>query len=185
MHCQQRCVLGRQSVVLQPLPFAGALVLRTPAESAASAAAQEPPKLVCHRVQSSPPFHVYEREHATCGAGTPGHGLGSLLSSSEYTHRAHCACCLVCAVPAGLLQRLLGCEGVKLEFTPEAIQEIAAMAEQINKEVRAGNVHVHVHVHGHVLPSGCSRASVYQPALRLAVPVHAAVRVLTPVDRRG
>jgi hypothetical protein len=37
-----------------------------------------------------------------------------------------------------LLQRLLGCEGVKLEFTAEAIQEIAAMAEQINKEVCAG-----------------------------------------------
>lgn len=37
-----------------------------------------------------------------------------------------------------LLQRLLGCEGVKLEFTPEAIKEIAAMAEQLNKEVRLG-----------------------------------------------
>lgn len=39
--------------------------------------------------------------------------------------------CLVCV----LLQRLLGCEGVKLEFTPGAIKEIAAMAEQLNKEV--------------------------------------------------
>jgi hypothetical protein len=40
-------------------------------------------------------------------------------------------CDLLCA-----LQRLLGCEGVKLEFTPEAISELAAMAEQLNKEVR-------------------------------------------------
>jgi ATP-dependent HslUV protease ATP-binding subunit HslU len=29
----------------------------------------------------------------------------------------------------------LGCEGVDLVFTPAAIQEVAAMAEQINKEV--------------------------------------------------
>lgn len=34
-----------------------------------------------------------------------------------------------------VLQQLLGCEGVDLVFTPEAIKEIAAMAEQINKEV--------------------------------------------------
>lgn len=77
-------------------------------------------------------------------------------------------------MPADVLQRLLGCEGVKLEFTPEAIQEIAAMAEQINKEVRAVNVHVHVHV----LPTGCSMAEARQPALRMAVRVHAPVRVL-------
>eukprot|EP00878_Enallax_costatus_P031624 GHUV01034589.1.p2 GENE.GHUV01034589.1~~GHUV01034589.1.p2 ORF type:complete len:328 (+),score=98.60 GHUV01034589.1:548-1531(+) len=32
-------------------------------------------------------------------------------------------------------QQLLGCEGVDLVFTPEAVKEIAAMAEQINKEV--------------------------------------------------
>ncbi|WIA16446.1 hypothetical protein OEZ85_013131 [Tetradesmus obliquus] len=32
-------------------------------------------------------------------------------------------------------QRLLGCEGVDLVFTPAAIQEVAAIAEQINKEV--------------------------------------------------
>jgi ATP-dependent HslUV protease ATP-binding subunit HslU len=29
----------------------------------------------------------------------------------------------------------MGCEGVELVFTPAAIQEVAAMAEQINKEV--------------------------------------------------
>ncbi|KAF6261385.1 ATP-dependent hsl protease ATP-binding subunit hslU [Scenedesmus sp. NREL 46B-D3] len=32
-------------------------------------------------------------------------------------------------------QRLMGCEGVELVFTTEAVQEVAAMAEQINKEV--------------------------------------------------
>jgi hypothetical protein len=36
-----------------------------------------------------------------------------------------------------VLQRLLGCEGVKLDFTPEAIKELATMAEQLNKEVGA------------------------------------------------
>lgn len=41
------------------------------------------------------------------------------------------------AVCMCVLQRLLGCEGVKLEFTPEAIKELAAMAEQLNKEVGA------------------------------------------------
>jgi ATP-dependent protease HslVU (ClpYQ) ATPase subunit len=49
-----------------------------------------------------------------------------------------CCSCGLCACLSHSLQRLLGCEGVKLQFTPEAIQEIAAMAEQINKEVRGG-----------------------------------------------
>lgn len=35
-----------------------------------------------------------------------------------------------------LLQQLLGCEGLHVEFTPDAIRELAEMAEQINKEVR-------------------------------------------------
>lgn len=66
-------------------------------------------------------------------------------------HCSHCQganqiwCMLCCAL---LLQRLLGCEGVKLEFTPEAIQEIAAMAEQINKEVKPT---VALYINGHFM----------------------------------
>lgn len=41
------------------------------------------------------------------------------------------------------MQQLLGCEGVDLVFTPEAVKEIAAKAEQINKEVIHNVVWVH------------------------------------------
>lgn len=45
---------------------------------------------------------------------------------------------ICCAAAIHVLQRLLGSEGVKLEFTPKAIKEVAAMAEQLNKEVSNG-----------------------------------------------
>lgn len=54
----------------------------------------------------------------------------------------HPALLTACAAPrcrgaaCRRLQRLLGAEGVALEFTPGAIREIAVLAERINKEVR-------------------------------------------------
>jgi hypothetical protein len=49
---------------------------------------------------------------------------------------AHWLLHLFAQFPGAVPQRLLGCEQVKLEFTPEAIKEIAVFAEQLNKEVR-------------------------------------------------
>jgi hypothetical protein len=63
------------------------------------------------------------------------------LQGSQICVEAEVICCCLSsaacasAVAVLLLQRLMGCEGVELVFTPAAIQEVAAMAEQINKEV--------------------------------------------------
>lgn len=58
-----------------------------------------------------------------------------------------------------VLQRLLGCEGVKLDFTPGAVKELATMAEQLNKEVGGaqgvGHGLEHIGSHWSMLLHGC------------------------------